>query len=332
MTLTPPASLYFLLAQPPQYGQLLLKGAPLTEGNFTQQNLLDLDLAYRHFGGPSQIDRFSFTASDSANQGFLVEGRIQTEPVVFTIQMESLDSSTPRVVQLQALWKVELLKDGRYGMFISSRELKALDTDTSDEEITFHILRPPYFGYLENATTGQFVNQRFSQSDLNRRIVLYVINPSLEALSDSVQFQVSDPQGNAGAPQTLELAWSRVELAQSELAVCEDVGTLMLTVMRKGNTAESSYVTVKVKDVTATTGKDFTLSPSSLIQFDPGVSSRSWKIEIVRDQLEEPEETFEVTLASPVSTVLGSLTKALVKITDSRKGQCRSDGALEGPA
>lgn len=328
---TPPTSLFFLLAQPPQYGQLLLKGAPLAGGNFTQQHLLDLDLAYRHAGGPSQIDRFSFTATDGANQGFLVEGRVQTEPVIFTIQMEALDRSTPRVVQLQSVRKVELLKDGRYGMFVSSRELKAQDTDTSDEEITFHILRPPYFGYLENATTGQFVNQRFTQRDLNRRTLLYIISSALEALSDSVELQVSDPQGNAGASHTLEFAWSRVELAQPELTACEDQGTLSLTVLRKGNAAESSYVSVKVKEVTATSGKDFTLSPSTLIQFDPGVNSRSWRIKITQDQLEEAEETFEVTLTSPVSTVLGSVTKALVKIIDAGKGHCGSGTTLEGP-
>ncbi|KAJ8268927.1 hypothetical protein COCON_G00115340 [Conger conger] len=328
---TPPASLFFLLAQPPQYGQLLLKGAPLTGGNFTQQHLLDLDLAYRHAGGPSQIDRFSFTASDGTNQGFLVEGRIQAEPVIFSIQMEAPDSPTPRVVQLQSVWKVELLKDGRYGMFISSRELKAQDTDTSDEEITFHILRPPYFGYLENATTGQFVNQRFTQKDLNRRTILYIISSALEALSDSIEFQVSDPQGNAGSAHTLEFAWSRVELAQTVITACEDQGTLSLTVLRKGNTAESSYVSVKVKEVTATAGKDFTLSPSTLIQFDPGVTSRSWRIRVTQDQLEEAEEMFEVALTSPVSTVLGSVTKARVKIVDAKKGHCGSSTVLEGP-
>ncbi|KAG7461901.1 hypothetical protein MATL_G00196120 [Megalops atlanticus] len=328
---TPPTSLFFLLAQPPQYGQLLLQGVPLTGGNFTQQHLLDLEVAYKHAGGPSQIDRFSFTASDGTNQGFLVDGKLQTEPIVFTIQMETLDSSTPRVVQLQGLSKVELLKDGRYGIFLSSRELRAQDADTSDEDITFHILRAPYFGYLENATTGQFVNQRFTQRDLNRRLLLYLIDPAKQALSDSMQFKVSDALGNAGASHTLEFSWSYVELSQSEYRVCEDLGTLSLTIVRKGNMAESSYVTIKVKDGTAAAGKDFTLSPSSLIQFDPGVSTRSWRIEITQDRLEEAEETFEVTLTSPVSTVLGSVTKAPVTIVDSRKGHCSSSGTLEGP-
>lgn len=75
--------------------------------------------------------------------------------VYVCVQIEALDSSAPRVMVLETLWKVELLKDGRYGIYVSSRELKAQDPSSADEDLTFHILRPPYFGYLENATNGK---------------------------------------------------------------------------------------------------------------------------------------------------------------------------------
>lgn len=71
------------------------------------------------------------------------------------VQIETLDRSAPRVMVLETLWKVELLKDGRYGIFISSRELKAQDMNAADGNLIFHILRAPYFGYLENATNGK---------------------------------------------------------------------------------------------------------------------------------------------------------------------------------
>lgn len=48
-----------------------------------------------------------------------------------------------------------MLADGRHGIFVSSRELKAQDVDSRDEEVVFSIIRQPYFGYLENTTTGQ---------------------------------------------------------------------------------------------------------------------------------------------------------------------------------
>lgn len=85
---TPPNALIFVLLQPPQYGRLLLGSATLTAGsNFTQKNVQELEVIYRHDGGPSQIDRFAFTAFDSTNRGFLLDGRLQTTPVFFTIQV-----------------------------------------------------------------------------------------------------------------------------------------------------------------------------------------------------------------------------------------------------
>lgn len=75
--------------------------------------------------------------------------------IVCLPQIEALDSSAPQIAVLETLWKVELLKDGRYGIFISSRELKAQDTNCADGDLIYHILRSPYFGYLENYTNGE---------------------------------------------------------------------------------------------------------------------------------------------------------------------------------
>lgn len=82
------------------------------------------------------------------------------------------------------------------------------------------------------------------------------------------------------------------------------------------------FFLLKVKQVSATVGKDFTLSPSKLIQFDPGMSTKMWNIAITYDGLEEDDEVFEVILNSPVNAVLGIKTKAAVKILDSKGGQC----------
>ncbi|XP_046904856.1 FRAS1-related extracellular matrix protein 1a isoform X3 [Hypomesus transpacificus] len=330
---TSPSHLYFLLTQAPQYGHLLLAGTPLTaESNFTQRDLEELDVVYKHDGGQAQIDRFAFSACDSTDRGFLLEGKVHTEPVFFTIQIKSLDSSAPEIKQLQTLWRAELLPGNRYGIFLTSRELRAQDAHSREEDLTFHILRAPYFGYLENTSTGGFVRQHFSQRDLSRRVIVYVIDPTQEALSDSLEFRVSDPLGNTGPSHTLELGWSRVELSGSEYCVCEGQGSVSLDILRSGNTEESSYVTIKVSEISATSGKDFLLSPSSLIQFDPGVSRRSWQIEVVQDHLEEAEETFDVTLESPEGTVLGHVSKAKITIKDFGKGRCGQTEAPAGPS
>uniref|UniRef100_A0A8C1D6Q4 FRAS1-related extracellular matrix protein 1 n=1 Tax=Cyprinus carpio carpio TaxID=630221 RepID=A0A8C1D6Q4_CYPCA len=332
MTLTPDAlflsdpdsphtALSFSVLQPPQYGQLLLKGQPLLAGsNFSQQNIQDLCVAYKHSGGASQIDRFRFTASDSTERGFLLDGKAQTEPVFFTLQIEALDSFAPQVAVLETLWKVELLKDGRYGIFISSRELKAQDLNSADADLIYHILREPYFGYLENYTSGEFVRQRFSQKDLNRRNIVYIINSALDALTDSLEFAVSDAMCDILPSVRLEFSWASVHLSRTEYVICESQGSVSLTIQRKGNVQDSSYVTVQVKELTASAGKDF-IPSSSLIQFDPGVVSRVWKVEIVQDSLEEADEKFEVNLVSPVGAMLKDNSKATIFIKDTNEAQ-----------
>ncbi|XP_007954416.1 FRAS1-related extracellular matrix protein 1 [Orycteropus afer afer] len=319
---TPQEKLTFLLAQLPQHGQLYLQGTALLQPNFTQQDVDSRNVAYRHSGGDSQIDRFTFVATDRTNQGFVMNGRVWEEPVSFTIQVDHWDKTAPQITHLHLPSQVEFLKNGCYGIYITSHVLKASDPDTEDDQIIFKILRGPQHGHLENTTTGEFIHEKFSQNDLNSKTILYVINPSLEVNSDVMEFQIMDPTGNSASPQILELKWSHIEWSQTEYEVCENVGALPLEITRKGYSMDSAFVSVKVNAVSATVGRDFTVTPSKLIQFDPGMSTKMWNIAITYDGLEEDDEVFEVILNSPVNAVLGTKTRAAVKILDSKGGQC----------
>ncbi|XP_010158210.1 PREDICTED: FRAS1-related extracellular matrix protein 1 [Eurypyga helias] len=265
-------NLTFLLAQLPQYGHLCYRGAVLLQYNFTQKDVDNRDVAYKHRGGNSEIDRFTFVATDRTNQGFIVNGRVQNEPVAFTIQVDHLDKMAPKIVHLHCFSEVELLKNGSYGIYITSKSLKASDPSTEDDKIIFKILRGPYYGYLENTTTGGFIQEGFSQKDLNSKIILYVINPLREVNSDNLEFQVTDASGNSAVPQRLELRWSRIEMQQTEYEVCESVGVVSLKITRTGHSAESAFIAVKVNEISAVLGKDFTVTPSKLVQFDPGMN------------------------------------------------------------
>ncbi|KAF3836792.1 hypothetical protein F7725_004256 [Dissostichus mawsoni] len=269
---TPPRALTFELVQAPQYGRLLLAGSTLTAGsNLPRGTYRSWRLCHIMLG-----PNFS---------------------IFYAVHIKPLDNTYPEVVKLIPLWKAEPLGDGRHGIFVSSRELKAQDRDSRDDEMIFSI------------------------TELNKRTIAYIINPHRESLTDSLEFTVSDPLGNTGPPHILKFSWSTVELSQPEYSVSEEHRTLSLDIIRKGNLAESSYITVEVKEVSATAGTDFLISPSSLIQFDPGVSKRRWQTEIIQDHLEEAVEIFEVLLVSPEGSVIGSINKAQVQIRDSGRGQ-----------
>ncbi|XP_061486151.1 FRAS1-related extracellular matrix protein 1 isoform X3 [Rhineura floridana] len=321
---TAPQNLSFLLAQLPQYGQLFNRESGVWCQSFSQQDVDNLNVAYRHGGGDSRIDRFTFVATDGVNQGFIVNNKVQVEPLAFIIQVDSPAKTGPEIVYLRSASDVELLKNGNYGIYITARALKVSDCDTDDEQIFFKILRGPQYGYLQNITTGGFIQHQFSQKDLNSKTILYIIDPSWEGNSDNLEIQVTDPEGNSAASQTLELKWSKIEMQQDVYEVCENTEMLPLKITRSGHTTDSAFVAVKVNEVSASLGKDFTVTPFKLIQFDPGMSTKMWHIAITYDGLEEDDEVFEVLLISPVNAVLGTRTKAVVKILDSKGGQCSS--------
>ncbi|KAK1165439.1 FRAS1-related extracellular matrix protein 1b [Acipenser oxyrinchus oxyrinchus] len=327
-------NLTYSITQQPRHGRLFLKGKALPMGRFTQTDVNDLDLTYQHNGGQAEIDQFTFAASDGTNEGFLLYGQLRKEPVVFTIQVDHIDKSSPRIVTKGRPSTVEGLKDGRFVIYITARSLKAMDQDSKDEELDFTILRPPHSGYLENAITGEYVKGRFTQRDLNLRSIRYVINPSIEVTGDSFEFRVSDPAGNAMLPEVMELTWSRIELAAQCFRVCENVGTLSIQVVRSGNSEDPSYIGIQVQEDSAKVGRDFTHSSASLIQFDPGVSTKTWNIFLKDDGLEENNEKFKIQLRVPKNAILGQKDKASVEIIDPRGGSCdpeelRPDGNVE---
>ncbi|KAB1280177.1 FRAS1-related extracellular matrix protein 1 [Camelus dromedarius] len=178
---------------------------------------------------------------------------------------------------------VGLLKNGCYGIYITSRVLKASDPDTDDDQIIFKILRGPQHGHLENTTTGEFIHEKFRQKDLNSKTILYIINPSLEVNSDTMEFQVMDPTGNSATPQ------------------------ITFCFMGTGGQFKPSEVVYNLSDFTNTLHLE-------------GMSTKMWNIAITCDGLEEDDEVFEVILNSPVNAVLGTKTKAAVKILDSKGG------------
>nr|XP_057929904.1 FRAS1-related extracellular matrix protein 1b [Doryrhamphus excisus] len=321
---TPAANLSFLVTQLPRYGRLLLKGVPLTPPlTFTQKDVDQHHLAYRHrLGSPAEMDRFYFLPSDGNNRGFLEFGQLREEPTAFIIQVEQVDRLPPSLTTRGSPSEVVELRDGRFVIFITSRHLQAADPDSPVDELQFSVIRPPHFGYLENTLTGAYIKGRFTQRDVERRSVVFVLPTDMEVTADSFQFGLSDPAGNAALPETLELSWSIVQLSATCYRTCETAGTLQVQIQRSGKSSEPAYVAIQVEDGTAKLGLDFTHSTAGLIQFDPGVTMKTWNIYLKDDGLEENHEIFTVTLKNPKNSVLGQRTSANVEIIDPRGGRC----------
>uniref|UniRef100_I3JAE1 Fras1 related extracellular matrix 1b n=1 Tax=Oreochromis niloticus TaxID=8128 RepID=I3JAE1_ORENI len=320
---TATANLSYVITQLPQHGKLLLRGAPLpSPPRFSQTDMDDLHLTYQHDpSSPAKIDGFYFLPSDGHNRGYLEFGQLREEPAVFDIQVDWVDRTPPTLTTRGSPSTVVDLGGGRYGIFITNRELQASDPDSPTEELEFSISRPPRFGYLENAATGSYIKGRFTQRDVDQRAVMFVLPADVEVTSDSFLFVLRDPAGNTSSfSYRLELSWSRVELSATCYRTCETAGTLQIRVQRSGRSADPAYAAIQVDEGSAKAGRDFTHSTASLIQFDPGVKVKTWNIYLIDDGLEENHESFRITLRNPQNAVLGPRSSATVEIIDPRRG------------
>ncbi|KAM4738568.1 LOW QUALITY PROTEIN: FRAS1-related extracellular matrix protein 1b [Anableps anableps] len=321
---TAASSLAYAVTRPPRYGQLLLRGAPLpSPPRFLQTDVDRLDLAYRHRpGSPAEPDQFSFLPSDGTNSGYLQLGQLREEPAVFHIQVEQVDRIPPSLHRMESPSTVVDLGAGRYGIFVTNRHLQGSDPDSPPEHLEFSIIRPPRFGSLENAATGASISRRFTQQDLDRRSVLYILPADVDVTADRFRFRLVDPAGNRAPPQMLELFWSRVQLSASCYRTCETSGTLQIQVQRSGRSVDPAYVSIQVEEGSAKPGRDFTHSSAALIQFDTGVNVKNWNVFLADDGLEENHETFSITLKNPQNAVVGQRSSATVEIIDPRRGRC----------
>jgi len=108
-----------------------------------------------------------------------------------------------------------------------------------------------------------------------------------------------------------------VQFSAANYVVSENVGNATVTVIRSGalsNLVTVSYYTTNTGS--ATPGVDFT-NTSGVLTFTNGVTSQTFNVGIVDDQLAEPNETIDLVLANVVGNAfLGGLNVATITIVD----------------
>ncbi|HEX6046526.1 MAG TPA: Calx-beta domain-containing protein, partial [Pyrinomonadaceae bacterium] len=114
----------------------------------------------------------------------------------------------------------------------------------------------------------------------------------------------TDPQGNTSefSPCDVSLVAGSAEFSVSSRTVNEDVGSIVVTVLRNGGTSGTLAVDYVTLDGTTTAGQDYTAVSGTLV-FNEGETSKSFQIQINNDTTLEPDETFMVFLNAPGASV-----------------------------
>ncbi|XP_030844618.1 FRAS1-related extracellular matrix protein 1-like isoform X2 [Strongylocentrotus purpuratus] len=326
---TPASSVFFVITQMPLFGTLLIGGLPV-EQSFTQQDIDNYDISYRHDFGQSQTDEFYFVVEDGTNRGFLTGDNIRYEPVRFQININIVDSSPPDLITNVGPTKMQTMVD-RTGFVFSNMNLQAVD-DCAADDVTYSVVKDPMFGHLEYVDTFQRVQGRFVQTDINNKRVMYVMRDNARAANDSFMFDVWDCHENSLKNQRFSMHWSVVMFSRPQFMVCESDGLLSIPIIRIGNQRLSSFVSIELQDLTATAGLDYQPSRARLLQLDPAVTTVTWDAVLIEDGLEETRERFRVTLVDPVNAVIGDYNRLTVVIKDAKDGVCKSNPTDPRPA
>jgi subtilase family protein/Calx-beta domain-containing protein/CARDB protein len=135
---------------------------------------------------------------------------------------------------------------------------------------------------------------------------------------------LSNPTGGAtlGSPASAVVTivddeTPRLQFATGAYTVAEAAGAVTLTVQRVGPTTVQNTVQYALAGVTATGGGADFVGTGGVLTFTPGIASRSIVVPITNDTINEPSETFKVTLSNPTNgAILGTPSVATVTITD----------------
>ncbi len=247
------AQLVFTVTSLPQYGKLTLSEVELAAGGtFTQADIGNGLVKYKHSGSEEGSDSFNFTLSDGNNTS-----SVQTFIITVT-----LEDDPPAVTTNEAI----TLDQGATAV-ITSDHLLTSDEDTEAGSIVYTIITAPSSGNLTLNGSAVGLNSTFTQSDIDNNLVSF-INTSDAFVNDSFVFNVTDGTTtieNQTFNFTINLISSSeaptdITLSNASIDENNEIGALIGTLSTADPTADDSHTYALIAGDT----ESFTISGNEL--------------------------------------------------------------------
>ena len=154
------------------------------------------------------------------------------------------------------------------------------------------------------ATSGTLT---FAPGDMTKSITVAVLDDRLDEPDETFTVTLSNPSnailGDDTATGTIIDDDAPPELSIADQSVIEDGGAMVFTVTLDAISGKEIMVAYATSDGSATAGRDYTAN-SGRLTFAPGDVTKSITVAVLDDKLDEPDETFTVTLSNPSNATL----------------------------
>ncbi|XP_013782373.1 extracellular matrix protein 3-like, partial [Limulus polyphemus] len=307
------------ITQVPVHGKILYNNLhPIKI--FTMEDLRENRISYHHDGSESTEDNFSLTITDGTHMDFYVYPDYTKEtrrPQTVEIEIVPVDNRIPQIVVNRGASFIGPLDHGQLGFRFTNKVLRAEDLDSQDVIIDYIITKEPEHGAIINKALGNESITNFTQGDINRMNIYYILDSMVNATSDFFHFKVVDEGSNELLDQDFRLHWAWISLEYDTYKINETEKYLKIKLFRRGYLGETSFVGIKTKNITAKQGEDFAKHYAKQVQFSPGQTEAHWRLRIINDNLFESDEEFEIVLEEPVMAAIEYPDKAVIIIVDS---------------
>lgn len=315
---TPDEGLIFTVTQVPIHGLLLFNNTRVVTV-FTMEDLNENLITYQHDESETADDSFSFIVTDGTHSDFFVypETSVTTrKPQIMKIEIVPVDNGIPQVNINRGASSLQELAGGTLGFAITPRVLSVEDRDSPDDGLLYVLSSAPKFGYIINRALGNRSISNWTQGDIERNQIEYILKYGVNATSDSFEFKISDKGGNVLANQPFHLNWAWISLESDIIIVNETQEMLEVVLRRRGYLGETSFVSIAALNDTARVGEDVSARYAGQVQFNPGQTEKTWRIRLVDDDVYEEAEELRLKLSEPVMAVLEYPDEAKVIILD----------------
>ena len=122
-------------------------------------------------------------------------------------------------------------------------------------------------------------------------------------LSNAVNATIADAGGEATITDNDEPSPASPSISVDDVSVAEDAGNAQFTVTLSNAFNEAVTVQFATADGTAEAGSDYT-AISGTLTIDSGSTTGTIAVVVLDDELDEPDETFTVTLSNAVNATI----------------------------